>query len=458
VNCPDLLALQERFREGVAHTPRITSASAGGSSSSNSSACAASIAATPRSLRPATRVRRRAASIVLLNTPACFASRSSTSSIFSISVRVSISSPVLCFACLTTIAPKLRDPHYQPACAGQKVGSASRVTLRLPTIAPLCRKPVLCDASRPNSHEARLTSKESDRGPGTMSSATTEMGSSALDLLEQETIARVKWRLIPLLFICYYAAYLDRVNVGFAALHMNKALGLTAAAFGLGGGIFFVGYFLAEIPSNLILERIGARVWIARILLTWGVISALTAFVWNDWSFYVIRFLLGIAEAGYYPGIILYLTWWFPSAYRSRMIALFMTAIPVAVITGSWASGFILGMDGIWGLAGWEWLFIIEAMPAIILGVVVYFYLTDRPEQTHWLTEPQRTWLSGRLAAERAQRERIRHFALGETLRNPRVWALTLVYFGQNVTGYGFVLFLPQIVKEPLNKDWLGCT
>jgi MFS transporter, ACS family, tartrate transporter len=281
-----------------------------------------------------------------------------------------------------------------------------------------------------------------------MSTATTGRGSSALELLEQETIARVKWRLIPLLFLCYYAAYLDRVNVGFAALHMNTALGLTAAAFGLGGGIFFVGYFLAEIPSNLILERVGARVWIARILLTWGVISALTAFVWNEWSFYVIRFLLGIAEAGYYPGIILYLTWWFPSAYRSRMIALFMTAIPVAVITGSWASGFILGMDGVWGLAGWQWLFIIEAMPAIILGVVVYFYLTDRPEQAHWLAEPQRTWLSGRLAAERAQRERIRHFALGETLRNPRVWALTLVYFGQNVTGYGFVLFLPQIVKQ----------
>ena len=139
-------------------------------------------------------------------------------------------------------------------------------------------------------------------------------------------------------------------------------------------------------------------------LLTWGVISALTAFVWNEWSLYVIRFLLGIARGGVLPGIILYLTWWFPAAYRSRMIALFMTAIPVAVITGSWASGFILGMDGIWGLAGWQWLFVIEAMPAIILGIVVYFYLTDRPEQAHWLNEPQRTWLSGRLAAERAQR------------------------------------------------------
>jgi MFS transporter, ACS family, tartrate transporter len=281
-----------------------------------------------------------------------------------------------------------------------------------------------------------------------MSSVALNAGNVAANSLEQETITRVRRRMIPLLFLCYYAAYLDRVNVGFAALQMNKALSLSGAAFGLGGGMFFVGYFLAEIPSNLILERIGARVWIARILLSWGVISAMTAFVWNEWSFYGIRFLLGIAEAGYYPGIILFLTWWFPSAYRSRMIALFMTAIPVAVITGSWASGFILGMNGIWGLAGWQWLFVIEALPAIVLGVVVYFCLTDRPEQAHWLTEPQRNWLSGRLAAERAQRERIRHFALGETLRNPRVWALTLVYFGQNVTGYGFVLFLPQIVKQ----------
>jgi ACS family tartrate transporter-like MFS transporter len=270
----------------------------------------------------------------------------------------------------------------------------------------------------------------------------------SLEPIELETIGRVKWRMIPLLFLCYYAAYLDRVNVGFAALQMNHALSLTAAAFGLGGGIFFVGYFLAEIPSNLILERVGARVWIARILLTWGVISGLTAFVWNEWSFFSIRFLLGIAEAGYYPGIILFLTWWFPSAYRSRMIALFMTAIPVAVITGSWASGFILGMDGVWGMAGWQWLFIIEAFPAIVLGVVVYFLLTDRPEQAHWLTEPQREWLCGRLAAERAQRESIQHFGLGQALSNGRVWALTLVYFGQNVTGYGFVLFLPQIVKQ----------
>jgi MFS family permease len=280
-------------------------------------------------------------------------------------------------------------------------------------------------------------------------SATT-MGASGVQIstIETETIARVRRRMIPLLFLCYYAAYLDRVNVGFAALQMNKALGLSAAAFGLGSGIFFVGYFFAEIPSNLIMNRVGARVWIARILLTWGVISALTAFVWNDWSFYGIRFALGLAEAGYYPGIILFLTWWFPAAYRSRMIAQFMMAIPVAVVSGSLVSGYILDLDGVLGLAGWKWLFIVEALPALLLSGVVYFTLTDRPEQATWLSAPQRAWLSARLAAEQAQREGIRRFALGDTLRNPRVWALTLVYFGQNVTGYGFVLFLPQIVKK----------
>ena len=266
--------------------------------------------------------------------------------------------------------------------------------------------------------------------------------------LERETMARVRWRLIPLLFLCYYAAYLDRVNVGFAGLTMNKALGFSATVFGVGSGIFFVGYFLFEIPSNLILSKVGARRWIARILLTWGIISGLTAFVWSANSFYAIRFLLGLAEAGYYPGIILFLTWWFPAQYRSRMISQFMTAIPVAVVTGSIFSGYLLGLDGVFGLQGWQWLFLLEALPALVLSVVVYFYLTDGPEHAHWLLPEQREWLSKRLAAERSQRESIRHYGLGETLRNPRIWALTLIYFGQNVTGYGMVLFLPQIVKR----------
>jgi D-galactonate transporter len=248
--------------------------------------------------------------------------------------------------------------------------------------------------------------------------------------------------------VCYFAAYLDRVNVGFAALTMNKSLGFSAAVFGIGSGIFFLGYFLFEIPSNLILSKVGARRWIARILLTWGVISGLTAFVTGTWSFLGVRFLLGLAEAGFYPGIILYLTWWFPSSYRSRIVSIFMTAIPISIVTGSLVSSQILRLGTWGGLQGWQWLFILEAIPAVVLGFVVLIYLTDRPEQAAWLEPEQRDWLAGRLAAERAQREAIRHYTLGETLRNARVWLLTLVYFGQNMTGYGLVIFLPQIVSR----------
>nr|WP_294526760.1 MFS transporter [uncultured Rhodopila sp.] len=271
---------------------------------------------------------------------------------------------------------------------------------------------------------------------------------SAIEPIEQETMRRVARRLIPLLMVSYFAAYLDRVNVGFAALTMNKALGFSSAIFGIGSGIFFLGYFLFEIPSNLILSKVGARRWIARILLTWGVISGATAFITGTWSFLGIRFLLGLAEAGFYPGIILYLTWWFPSAYRSRIIGIFMTAIPISIVTGSLISSQILRLGDWGGLAAWQWLFILEALPAVILGFVVMYYLTDGPEQAHWLTDEQKTWLTRRLAAERAHRETIHDFSLGQTMVNPRVWLLTLVYFGQNMTGYGLVIFLPQIVNR----------
>ena len=274
------------------------------------------------------------------------------------------------------------------------------------------------------------------------------LNAGPVDPIERETMRRVGRRLVPLLMVSYFAAYLDRVNVGFAALTMNKALGFSAAIFGLGSGIFFLGYFLFEIPSNLILSKVGARKWIARILLTWGVISAATAFVTGTWSFLGVRFLLGLAEAGFYPGIILYLTWWFPAAYRSRIIGIFMTAIPISIVTGSLISGQILRLGSWGGLQEWQWLFILEAVPAIILGVVVMFYLTDSPEQAHWLRPDQRDWLVARLAAERSHKEAIRHYSFAETMRNSRVWLLTLVYFGQNITGYGLVLFLPQIVSR----------
>jgi MFS transporter, ACS family, tartrate transporter len=270
----------------------------------------------------------------------------------------------------------------------------------------------------------------------------------AVEAIESETMRRVSRRLIPLLMVCYFAAYLDRVNVGFAALTMNKALGLSSAIFGIGSGIFFLGYFLFEVPSNLILEKVGARRWIARILITWGIISGATAFITGTWTFLGIRFLLGLAEAGFYPGIILYLTWWFPASYRSRIIGIFMTAIPISIVSGSLISSQILRLGDWGGLAGWQWLFILEAIPAVVLGFVVMMYLTDGPAQAHWLEPEQREWLSRRIADERAAKEARRNYSLAETMRHPRVWLLTLVYFGQNVSGYGLVIFLPQIVSR----------
>ena len=271
---------------------------------------------------------------------------------------------------------------------------------------------------------------------------------AGIEPLERETVRRVAWRLMPLLMLGYFCAYLDRVNVGFAGLTMNKALGFSAAVFGFGAGVFFVGYFLAEIPSNLILARVGARRWIARILLTWGIISGLTAFVWNDWSFYGVRFLLGLAEAGFYPGIVLYLTWWFPSYYRSRMMGIFQSASVISLIVGPPVSAWLLTMHGFLGLQGWQWLFLVEAVPPLIMCFVTWIWLTDHPRDAHWLRPEQREWLQRRLDSETAQREAVHRYELKEALANPRVWLLTLVYFGQNVSNYGLLMFLPQIVKS----------
>jgi D-galactonate transporter len=266
--------------------------------------------------------------------------------------------------------------------------------------------------------------------------------------LERATMARVARRLLPMLMACYFIAYLDRVNVGFAGLTMNKDLGFSSAVFGFGGGIFFFGYFLFEVPSNVILEKVGARTWIARILVTWGIISGCTALVTGEYSFISMRFLLGLAEAGFFPGIILYLTWWFPSFYRSRITAIFMAAIPISNILGALISGPLLNLNGFLGIAGWQWLFILEAAPAVVLGIAFYFTMTDRPEHADWLEPEQRDWLIARLAAERAQREGVRHYSLGEALRDRRVLLLSLVYFGGTFSGYGTVLFLPQIVRR----------
>ena len=265
--------------------------------------------------------------------------------------------------------------------------------------------------------------------------------------IEQRTIAKVSARLVPFLIVCYFVAYLDRVNVGFAALTMNKDLGLSASAFGFGAGIFFLAYFLFEVPSNLFLERVGARKWIARIMFSWGLISAATAFVTGETSFFVVRVLLGVAEAGFFPGIIFFLTLWFPAVYRARIIGYFMAAIPLSTVIGAPVSGLLLGLDGWMGLRGWQWLFILEALPAIVLSVVVFFYLTDRPSDAAWLAPDERAWLVGRLRLEQTKRDTVRHYSVAEALLNPKVLALSVVYFGAVATNYGLSFFLPQIVK-----------
>jgi ACS family tartrate transporter-like MFS transporter len=268
-----------------------------------------------------------------------------------------------------------------------------------------------------------------------------------MEALEQRTIAKVSARLIPFLIVCYFVAYLDRVNVGFAALTMNKDLGLSSSAFGFGAGIFFLAYFLFEVPSNLFLERVGARKWIARIMFSWGVISGATAFIRGELSFYVVRVLLGIAEAGFFPGIIFFLTLWFPAVYRARIIGYFMAAIPLSTVIGAPLSGWLLGLDGFMGLRGWQWLFILEAAPALILSVVVFFYLTDRPADATWLEADERAWLVTRLKQEQTNRETVRRYSVVQALLNPKVLALSLVYFGAVATNYGLSFFLPQIVK-----------
>ncbi len=214
------------------------------------------------------------------------------------------------------------------------------------------------------------------------------------------TLAKITLRLIPFMFVLYIVAFLDRVNVGFAALQMNEDLGFSEVVYGLGAGIFFIGYFLFEVPSNLILERIGARVWIARIMITWGIVSMAMFLVQGPVSFYILRFLLGVAEAGFFPGMILYLTYWFPARERARAVALFMTAVPIAGVIGSPLSGALLTLDGLAGLAGWQIMFLAEGLPAVILGFFVLFYMPDRPEEAGWLEPGERNWLREALERE----------------------------------------------------------
>src|SRR3954454_24970688 len=270
--------------------------------------------------------------------------------------------------------------------------------------------------------------------------------------IEQTTMRKVALRLIPFLCLLYTIAFVDRINVGFAALSMSADLGLSPSAFGFGAGLFFIGYFLFEVPSNLILERVGARRWIARVMITWGILSACFAFVAGQNSFYILRFLLGVAEAGFFPGVILYLTYWFPKRYRGRVTAGFMTAIPIASFIAAPLSGFLLELHG-FGLRSWQWMFILEGVPSVLLGFVVLRFLTDRPSQATWLTEEQRGWLTTEMDAEReaaAQATGGHDHGLGEVLRSLVSWnvlRLALTYFGLTTGLYGIELWLPQIVK-----------
>jgi len=266
--------------------------------------------------------------------------------------------------------------------------------------------------------------------------------------IEKRTLRRISWRIVPFIMLLYFIAYIDRVNIGFASLTMNKDLGLTASMLGFGAGIFFWGYFLFEVPSNLILNKVGARIWITRVMVTWGIISGCMVFVQGPNSFYAMRFLLGASEAGFFPGIILYLSYWFPARHRAGVTAYFMAAAPLSTALGSPISAALLEMNGVMGLAGWQWLFILEAIPALILGVVVFFYMTDRPEQASWLKDDERAWLVSAMNQEAADKAASANHSILRGLADPRVIALALIYFGTSAGLYTLGIWAPQIIKQ----------
>ena len=270
----------------------------------------------------------------------------------------------------------------------------------------------------------------------------------ASSLMEAKTIRKVQIRIIPFIFLLYIVGFLDRINIGFAALTMNKELVITSQQFGLVFGIFFVGYFLFEIPSNLLLHKIGARIWIARILITWGVVATLTGFVHTVHQLYIMRFLLGLAEAGYFPGIVLYLTYWFRQREQAQAIALFLTCAPVASILGAPVSTLILDHVHWLGLSSWRWLLILEGAPAIILGFLTYFLLPSRPEDAEFLTADEKTWIQSELEREEQQKLQRRQYSVLQALASSRVWYLILIYFGLMIGTSALTSWAPQLVKS----------
>lgn len=266
--------------------------------------------------------------------------------------------------------------------------------------------------------------------------------------IDARVVSKVRWRLLPFLIVCFFIAFVDRVNVGFAALHMNEELGFTPAIYGFGAGLFFIGYAVFEIPSNLILHRVGARIWIARIMVTWGLLAAAMAFVSGTTSFYVLRFLLGAAEAGFFPGVLLYMTYWFPQEARTRTMATFSAGSVVSLVIGAPVSAALLNLDGAAGLHGWQWLYILEGLPAVALGVAAYFWLTDRPAQATWLADDERRWLEATMRAEAEAKPVENHMSAGTALRDPRTILMSFAIMLNIVCIYGVTLWLPTIVKS----------
>ena len=279
---------------------------------------------------------------------------------------------------------------------------------------------------------------------------TDQLPNSAIDndALEKETMRRVIWRILPFLVVSYLVSIIDRGNIGMAALQMNEDLGLSKAAFGFASSLYFVAYFIFEVPSNLAMQKVGARLWLPRIMISWGMVSMCMALVQNTTSLYIVRFLLGAAEAGFFPGVVLYLTWWIPSRYRARIIASFMVAIPLANFIGSPLSGLILTLDGWFGLRGWHLLFIIEGLPAVLLGIAAFFILRDRPHQAGWLNERQKAWLENTLDAERQQQKQIGHISTWQLLKHRQIWLMALIYAGASSAGTTLSVWSPQLLKS----------
>jgi ACS family tartrate transporter-like MFS transporter len=266
--------------------------------------------------------------------------------------------------------------------------------------------------------------------------------------LQRSTMRKVYLRLLPFAVLSYVLAYIDRINVSFAGLTMRGDLGMSAATFGFAVGMFYWGYFLFEVPSNVILEKVGARIWIARIMITWGILAGATAAVTSSTSFAIVRFLLGLAEAGFFPGIILYFTYWFPSRHHARIVSGFLVGLPIAVSIGAPISTGLLELDGLFGLRGWQIMYIAEAIPTLVIGVLTYFVLTDRPSQAKFLSEEERNWLVNTIAAERRATEAVRKFSLWEALYNPKVLLLALNYVGIVTASLGMLIFVPQMIKS----------